>query len=54
MKLTKSLIKVVHLIQYSNMVLKIEKCCFLTALNQKVLQGIKKSLEDVRLDAKIY
>ena len=34
--------------------LKIEKCCFLTALNQKVLQGIKKSLEDVHLDAKIY
>ena len=33
---------------------KIEKCCFLTALNQKVLQDIKKSLEDIHLDAKIY
>ena len=33
---------------------KIKKCCFLTALNQKVLQDIKKSFEDVHLDAKIY
>ena len=67
MKETVLLIKVVHPIQYSNNFRKInlildpenwhrmlKNAVFLTALNQKVLQGIKKSLEDVGLDAKIY
>ena len=61
--------KVVHLIQYPNKktnfkemklisTLKIGtqnlKMLFFTAMNQKVLQGIKKSFDDVHLDVKIY
>ena len=33
---------------------KLKNAIFLTALDQKVLQDIKKSIEDVHLDAKIY
>ena len=70
MELTMPLIKVVHLIQYSNqktafkehkvdlrpwkLVKKTKTVHHLTTLDQKVLQDIKKSFEDAHLDAKIY
>ena len=69
-KLTMSLIKVVLLIQYSNqktncrkvkLILSIKKLAtksensyFLTALNHKVLRNIKRFLEIVHLDTKIF
>ena len=36
------------------MALKTKNSCILTALNQNVLRSIKKSFDDVLLDAKIY
>ena len=70
MKLTMSLIKVVLLTQFSNkkqnfrkikLILDLENwqqkrknSRFLKALNQTVLQDIKKSFEDVHLNVKVY
>ena len=70
MKLTKPLIKIVLLTQYSNkkknfskieLILdpenwqkKQKNSQYLKALNQTVLQDIKKSFEDVHLDAKFF
>ena len=34
--------------------LKTKNSCFLTALNQNILQDVKKSFDDVHLDAKFY
>ena len=44
----------VKLIFGLKIVKKSENTQFLTALNQVVLQGIKKSFEEAHLDAKIY
>ena len=66
MKLTMSLMKVVLLTQYSKfledkvdfrpwkLAPKTKSSRFLKALNQTVLQDIKKPFEDVHLDAKVY